>query len=106
MGVLPPALPATAEVRASDLTHVAALCDAETFGGEARGEVVRRGLDQVPTVVTVSDGAPRIQAFVDLHRPQAHRVLDCSHAAGYLAQAAQASFGPGTVQTSEWCASQ
>lgn len=39
-------------------SHVAALCSAATFADEALGEVVRRGVDQAPTVVSVSDGAP------------------------------------------------
>jgi hypothetical protein len=40
------------------------------------------------------------------HGPHAIRVLDFPHAAGYLAQAAQASFGPGTAETREWFARQ
>lgn len=104
IGVLSTEPPAPDEARATALTHVAALCDAETFTWEALGEVGRRGLDQAATVTAVSDGATWIQTFVDVHTPHARRVLDFSHAAGYLAQAAQASFGPGTAQTSAWFA--
>ncbi len=48
-------------------------------------------------MVAVNDGADWIQGFVDLHCPQAHRVLDFAHAAGYLATAATAAFGEGTA---------
>lgn len=92
--------------QATDLSYTATLGTAEAFGQEALGEVFRRGLDQAPTVVTVNDGAPWIQGFVELHCPQAIRILDFAHAAGYLAAAAQASFGPGTGETSEWFAAQ
>lgn len=88
------------------LSYVATLGSAEVFGHEALGEIVRRGVDQAATVVAVSDGAPWIQGFVDWHCPHARRVLDFAHAAGYLAQAAQEAFGPGTAQTSEWFAVQ
>ena len=90
----------------TDLSYTATLGTAEMFSQEALGELHRRGVDQAPTVVAVSDGAPWIQGFVDLHCPQAVRVLDFAHAAGYLAQAAQASFGPGTAATSDWFATQ
>jgi hypothetical protein len=89
---------------AAELSYTATFGTAEAFGHEALGELSRRGLEQAPTVVAVSDGAPWIQGFIDLHAPQAIRILDFAHAAGYLAQAAQASFGPGTLATSEWFA--
>ncbi len=90
----------------TDLAYTATLGTADAFGREALGELHRRGLGQAPTVVAVSDGAPWIQGFVDLHCPQAIRILDFAHAASYLAQAAQASLGPGTAATSEWFATQ
>jgi len=94
------------EATCRGLSYTATLGSAEVFGREALGEIVRRGGDQAMTVVAVSDGAPWIQGFVDLHCPQARRVLDFAHAAGYLAQAAQEAFGPGTAATSEWFAVQ
>jgi hypothetical protein len=56
--------------------------------------------------VAVSDGAVWIQELLDWHCPHSVRVLDFPHAAGYLAAAAQASFGPGTAATSEWFTTQ
>jgi hypothetical protein len=88
------------------LSYTATLGDADTFGREALGELARRGVPTAPDVVAVNDGAEWIQGVLDLHCPQAGRVLDFAHAAGYLAQAAQATFGPGTVDTSAWFATQ
>ena len=87
-------------------SYVAALCSADDFAREALGEVVRRGLDQAPRVVAVSDGAPWIQSFVDLHCPQAVRILDFAHAAGYLAQAATEAFGADSAPMREWFTAQ
>lgn len=93
-------------VQTTQLSYAATFGSADAFGQEALGEVVRRGVDQAVRVVAVSDGASWIQEFLALHCPQAVRILDFAHAAGYLASAAQASFGPGTVETSEWFARQ
>lgn len=93
-------------VTTTELSYAARLLDAASFGRAALGEIMRRGVAGAPVVVAVSDGAPWIQEFVDLHCPHAVRILDFAHAAGYLAEAAQAAFGPGTPQTSEWFAVQ
>jgi hypothetical protein len=87
-------------------SYGAALCSADDFAREALGEVVRRGLDQAAQVAAVSDGAPWIQGFVDLHCPQALRILDFAHAAGYLAQAASEAFGAETEQARAWFVTQ
>jgi hypothetical protein len=93
-------------VQTSDLSYFARLADAETFGREALIEVQRRGLATRETVVAVADGAPWIQGFLDLHCPAAVRILDFPHAVGYLAQAAQDAFGPGTAAAGAWLATQ
>jgi hypothetical protein len=54
------------------------------------------------TVCGIVDGADWCQQFFDSHRPDAVRILDFSHAAGYLAQIAQAAFGPGTAAAAAW----
>jgi len=84
------------------LSYAATLGTAAAFGNEALGELGRRGIPQASDVVTVNDGAEWIQGFVDLHCPQAHRVLDFAHAAGYLATAATATFGEGTDAGAAW----
>lgn len=86
----------------TDLTYAATLGSADAFGEEALGELGRRGAPQATDVVTVNDGAEWIQGFVDLHCPQAHRVLDFAHAAGYLATAATATFGEGAEAARAW----
>jgi hypothetical protein len=84
------------------LSYVSQLAPAASFARTILPELTRRGVDAHPgPVVALSDGAVWIQELLDLHCPRAVRVLDTMHAAGYLAQA---SFGPGTAQTSEWFA--
>lgn len=68
-------------------------------------ELSRRGVIGHPTVVAVTDGALWIREVLDWQCPHAVRILDVPHAAGWLATATQASFGPGTAGTSEWYAS-
>lgn len=84
------------------MSYTATLGDAETFGQAALGELLRRGVPYAADVVTVNDGAVWIQGFVDLHCPQAGRVLDFAHAAGYLAQVATAAYGEGTDAAQRW----
>jgi hypothetical protein len=95
---------AGAEVHTTNLSYFARMTDHETFGRQALGELHRRGTLAVATVVAVADGAEWIQGVVDLHRPDAVRVLDFAHALGYLARAAQEATGAGTATTSEWLA--
>ncbi|MEA2527380.1 MAG: hypothetical protein QOF01_4428 [Thermomicrobiales bacterium] len=91
-------------VHTTDLSYFARMADHEAFGRQALGELHRRGTLDAPTVVAVADGAAWIQGVVDLHRPDAVRVLDFAHAVGYLAGAAQEATGAGTAATSEWLA--
>ncbi len=81
------------------LTYVATLGTAEQFGDEIVGELGRRGIPRATDLVSVNDGAVWIQELLDLHCPQAERVLDFAHAAGYLADAAKATWtDPATVE--------
>jgi len=88
--------------RTTALSYFSRLTDAEAFGRLATGEMHRRGTTTAGTVVAVSDGAAWCQGFVDLHRPDAVRVLDFPHAVAHLGAAAQAVFGPGTAAGSDW----
>lgn len=88
------------------LTYTATLGDAAAFETEALGELARRGVPQAADLVAVNDGAEWIQGFLDLHCPQAQRVRDFAHAAGYLARAANATFGEGTATAQAWFAQQ
>lgn len=68
--------------------------------------MTRRGVDTATDVVAVHDGAVWIQGVLDLHCPQAGRVVDFMHAAGYLATAATEAFGEGTPAAQDWFATQ
>jgi len=93
-------------VHTEELSYVSRLTDADTFGRLALVETHRRGTETAKTVCAVSDGAEWIQGFVDLHRPDAVRILDFPHTLGYVAQAGQAVYGEGTAAFTPWCATQ
>jgi hypothetical protein len=94
-----PAADISAQGRTQQLSYFARLADAETFGRQALVEVHRRGLEAAGAVAAVQDGAPWLQGFVDLHRPDALRILDWPHAAQHLTALAEALFGVGTART-------
>ena len=88
--------------RAKDLTYFSRLADHDSFREQARLEFFRRATENAREVVAVTDGADWIQGFLDEHCPAALRIIDWGHAAGYLGQAGQALFGPGTADCSAW----
>ncbi len=88
--------------RTVGLSYFSRMTDAATFGHLATVETHRRGTSTAGTVVAVTDGAAWCQGFIDLHRPDAVRILDFPHAIEHLGTAAQAVFGAGTVAGSEW----
>lgn len=89
-------------VRAEELSYFSRLADAERFTAAALVETHRRGTETADVVVAVVDGAVWEQGFVDDRRVDAVRVLDFCHAAGHLAVAAQAAYGPGTAACCAW----
>jgi hypothetical protein len=99
-GTLAEALDADSVDRAvpalQQVSYFARLADAETFGRQALGEVHGRGVEAATAVAAVQDGAPWLQGFVDLHRPDALRILDWPHAAQHLTAVAEAVFGAQT----------
>lgn len=68
----------------SHLSYFSRMSPAETFERECEGELHRRGIAQVEQVCAVTDGAIWLQHFLDLHRPDALRILDFPHAAEYV----------------------
>ena len=94
-----------ATVRSSQISYFARLADAATFTELAAGEVHRRGVETAGTVAGVSDGAPWCQSFLDVHRPDAVRILDVPHAAQRLGVVAEAVWGEGAA-ASAWAAEQ
>jgi hypothetical protein len=90
------------EARAGDLSYFSRLCTGEEFVRQATVPLYQRGTEHAETVVAVMDGAEWLQQLIDGHCPDAVRILDFPHAAEYLCSAAQAAYGVGTRQTSEW----
>lgn len=91
------------DVQTIHLSYVSQLAPAAIFARTIGVELTRRGvLTHRGPVVAISDGATWIQEALDLQVPQAIRILDVMHAVAYLADAAKASFGAGTAETSEW----
>ncbi len=72
------------EVQTCQLSYFSRMTDAQTFGDLAEVEMRRRGVSQAKAVCAVTDGADWIQGFIDVHRPDAVRVLDFPHAAEHL----------------------
>ena len=90
------------EVHTRELSYFSRLADHETFGRLATVETHRRGTEKAGVVCGVVDGAEWEQKFLDLHRPDAVRILDWRHATEYLVKAGQAGLGSGTAAASEW----
>ena len=92
--------------RAGALSYFSRRADHETFARLALVETQARGTETAGIVVGVCDGADWCQRFLDLHRPDAVRVLDFPHAVGYLAAAATACFGAESVAARAWLVDQ
>lgn len=90
------------EVHARDLSYFSRLADADTFTRLALVEIHRRGVETAGTVCGVMDGADWLQGFLDVHRPDAVRILDFPHAVEHLTVAAQGTYGLGTPETLAW----
>jgi hypothetical protein len=62
------------------------MSDSKAFERQALGEIHERGVEKAEIVCAVTDGAEWIQTFVDLHRPDAVRILDFAHAMEKVAE--------------------
>jgi len=89
-------------VHTTELSYFSRLAEAEEFGRLALVETHRRGTETAHQVCAVTDGAEWEQGFIDLHREDAVRILDFSHAAEYVAAAGQAVLGEGTPLFQAW----
>ena len=94
------------EPRATDLSYFSRRADHAAFARSALVETQARGTETAGVVVGVCDGAAWCQGFLDLHRPDAVRILDFPHAVGYLATAAKTAFGAETPEAAAWLADQ
>jgi hypothetical protein len=93
-------------VQSQALSYFSRLTDADTFTRLALVETHRRGLETAQQVAAVSDGAEWNQRFVDVHRPDAIRILDFPHAAQRLSQISQLSLSQPKAQASQWLTDQ
>jgi hypothetical protein len=89
-------------VKTGDLSYFSRVSTAETFERRALYETHRRGVETARQVVAVNDGAEWIQGFIDCHRPDALRVLDFWHAAGYISDIGQAVWGAAAPELAAW----
>jgi hypothetical protein len=90
------------EAHATDLTYFSRRCSADAFIRQATLPTHERGTRRAGTVVAVVDGASWLQELIDEQCPEAVRILDFPHAAGYLQQAAAAAFGAGSREATAW----
>lgn len=94
------------EIHTSKLSYFSRLADAETFGELATVETERREGVQAKEVAAVQDGAVWLQGMVDLHRPDAVRILDFAHAAEYVSEIEQLLRGAGAELPTQWLSEQ
>jgi hypothetical protein len=78
------------QVHVGDLSYFSRLTEAAAFSELVEVETRRRQLVQAKEVYAVMDGADWLQALVDIHRPDALRILDFPHAVEHLNQLLEA----------------
>ncbi len=91
-----------AVIHTHHLSYFSRLADADTFDRLALVETHRRGVETAGQVAAVLDGAEWLQGFVQWHRPDALRILDFPHAASYVSQMGQATWGADTPELARW----
>lgn len=71
-------------IQTTNLSYFSRRFESTTFAEAAVSELHRRGIETAGRVGAVVDGAEWCQHFIDLHQPDAVRILDFAHAAEYL----------------------
>lgn len=66
----------TEHVKVTHLSYFSRMTDAQTFEQLAEVEIRRRRVRDAQSMCAVTDGAVWLQHFIDLHRPDALRILD------------------------------
>lgn len=89
------------QVHTTRLSYFSRLTDSASFAEVATVEIHRRGVETAGKVAAVVDGAEWCQTFLDLHAPQALRILDFPHAASYVDAIAQTQGLDGPLQDAE-----
>jgi hypothetical protein len=80
----PQATPADPVISTTNLSYFSRRTDSTRFSTLATLELHQRGIEGARRVGIVADGAAWIQPFIDLHYPEAVRILDVAHAAEYV----------------------
>ena len=83
-------------------TYVGAIEASTLFGWRIYAEALRRGLDQVQTVIVLTDGARYNHTIVQTHFPQAVHIVDLFHAYEHLTTMAQILWGPEAKAPKTW----
>jgi hypothetical protein len=83
-------------------TYVGAIESSTLFGWRIYAEAPRRGLEQAPTVIVLTDGARYNHTIVETHFPQAVHIVDLFHAYEHLTTLAQTLGGPEAKAPKAW----
>jgi len=94
------------ETRCRELSYFSRCTDVHTFCSQAEVEVRRRQVHAAPAVAGATDGSDWCQTVLDCHAPDAVRILDLPHAAGYVVKCGQVLFGPESPTGAEWVSDQ
>lgn len=84
-------------IQTTNLSYFSRRFESATFAEAAVSELHRRGIETAGRVGAVVDGAEWCQHFIDLHQPNAVRILDFAHAAEYLSAIGQTVGSEGRV---------
>jgi hypothetical protein len=88
------------------VSYVAGLWPAASFGVRLYAEAVLRGLERAREVVILGDGAVWIWKLAEEHFPGAIQILDFHHANEWVWQVAHAVWGDGSAKAREWADAQ
>lgn len=102
IGEVEPAASTEQERQMQALSYFSRMTDAQTFAELAEVETRRRGVVQAEQVAAITDGAEWLQGLIDLHRPDALRILDFAHAAQRFGLIAEASAQHGQALPESW----
>jgi hypothetical protein len=89
-------------MQVGQLSYYARMAEAQDFADGALAETRRRGLEEATQVAAVTDGAPWLQGMIDLHCPQAVRILDFPHAAQRLSECVAEVRAAGLAVPDDW----
>lgn len=83
-------------------SYVGAIETAEEFGSRIYAEALRRGLERVPKVSVIGDGAPWVWNIAEEHFYGAIQIIDLYHAREHYWNVARAAFGKDPKRLNPW----